>query len=139
MKQYISVEDPLSMHKTGWNETALISEIPSNFNNEIAIIALGLGKKPVSVLSIEFCEEQAFPYLLPKGKFGDKSLWDIPVSPAWYFNQSLLNFNKYFQSDANDILQWWLVIKWCYSAQLLCTKFIHLKLIHLDCWIYWSY
>lgn len=23
-----------------------------------------------------------------------------PVSPAWYFNQGLLNFNQYFASDA---------------------------------------
>ena len=48
----------------------------------------------------EFCEEQAFPYLIPKGKFSYKAALDIPISPAWYFNQRLLNFNQYFPSDA---------------------------------------
>ena len=47
--------------------------------------------KTVSFLSNEFCEEQAFPYFLPKGKFGYNAPPDIPVSPAWYFNQHLLN------------------------------------------------
>ena len=28
---------------------------------------------------------------------------DIPRSPAWYFNQRLLNFNQYFSSDADYI------------------------------------
>ena len=60
----------------------------------------GKGKKTVSILNDEFCEEQAFPYLLPKGKFGYKAPRDIPISPAWYFNQRLLNFNQYFASDA---------------------------------------
>ena len=32
------------------------------------IIAPGQGKKTVSILSDGFCKEQAFPYLLPKGK-----------------------------------------------------------------------
>ena len=60
--EYGSVEDPLSMHRTGSNETALVSEIPSIVNDENVMIALGQGEKPVSVLSDEFCE--AFPYLL---------------------------------------------------------------------------
>ena len=28
---------------------------------------------------------------------------DIPISPAWYFNQSLLNFNQHLASDADHI------------------------------------
>ena len=62
--EYGSVEDPLSMHRTGSNETALVSEIPSIVNDENVIIASGQVGKPVLVLSDEFCEEQAFPYLL---------------------------------------------------------------------------
>ena len=50
------------MHRTGSNETALVSEIPSLVNDENVMIAPGQGEKPVSVLSDEFCE--AFPYLL---------------------------------------------------------------------------
>ena len=60
--EYGSVEDPLSMHKTGSNETALVSKIPSTVNDENVMIAPGQGEKSVSVFSDEFCE--AFPYLL---------------------------------------------------------------------------
>ena len=77
---YGSVEDPLSMHKTASNKTALVSEIPYIINNENFIIAQGQGKKPASILSDVFCEEQAFPYLCPKGKFGYKPPGDIPIS-----------------------------------------------------------
>ena len=99
--EYGSVEDHLSMHRTGSNETALVSEIPSIINNKNVIIASGQWKKPVSVLNNEFCEEQAFPYLLRKGKFGYKAPRDTPISPARYFNQRLLNFNQHFASDAD--------------------------------------
>ena len=74
-----------------WIKWAFVSEIPSINNEEKVLIALGQGKKTVSILSNEFCEEQAFPYLLPKGKFGCKAPRDIPITPAWYFNQRLLN------------------------------------------------
>ena len=91
------------MDWTGSNETALVSEVPSIINDENVIIAPGQGKKAVSILSDEFCEEEAFSYLLPKGKFGYKASWYIPISPAQYFNQSLLNFNLCFGSDAHYI------------------------------------
>ena len=55
------------MQRTGSNEAALVSEIPSIINDKNVIIAPGQEKKPVSILNDEFCEEQAFPYLLPKG------------------------------------------------------------------------
>ena len=58
-------------------------------------------EKPVSILSDEFCEEQVVLYLLPEGKTGYNTSPDIAISPGWYFNQRLLNFNKYFASDAN--------------------------------------
>ena len=72
-KEYGSVEDPLSMHRTGSNETAVVSEIPCLINDENVIIAPGQGKIPMSVLNDEYCEEQSFPYLLPKGKVGYKA------------------------------------------------------------------
>ena len=34
--EYGSVQDPLSMHRTGSNETALVSEIPSVIDDENA-------------------------------------------------------------------------------------------------------
>ena len=35
-------------------------------------IAPGEGKKPLSFFGDDFCEERAFPSLLPSGKFGYK-------------------------------------------------------------------
>ena len=53
------------MHRTGSNKTALVSEIPHIINDENIIMTPGQGKTTVSILSGEFCEEQAFPYVLP--------------------------------------------------------------------------
>ena len=94
---------PLSMHRTGSNETGLVSEIPYIINDENVIIAPEQGRKPVSILSDEFCEEQVFPYCLAKGKSGYKGPRDIPISPAQYFNQRLWNFHQYLASGADYI------------------------------------
>ena len=52
-------------------------------------------EKPVSVSSDEICKEQ--PYVL-------MSLLMVNlISPAWYFNESLLNFNHYFASNTDYI------------------------------------
>ena len=75
--EYGSFEDPSNMDRTGSNETALASETSSINDNKNVIIAPGQLKKPVSVLSDEFCEEQAFHYLFPKGKLGCKAHRDI--------------------------------------------------------------
>ena len=48
-------------------------EIPSMINDQNVINAPGQGKKRVSILSDEFCEKQAFLYLLAKGKCGYKA------------------------------------------------------------------
>ena len=70
------------MHRTESNEAARFSDISSTINDENVITAPGQQKKPVSILSQGFREEQEFPYLLPKGKFGYKTPRDIPLSPA---------------------------------------------------------
>ena len=44
--EYGSVKDTLSKHRTGLNETALVSEISNIINDENVIIAPGQGKKP---------------------------------------------------------------------------------------------
>ena len=49
------------------------------------------------------CEELAFPYLLPTGKYGYKVERDIPLSPAKYFNSRLLNYTQKFASDSDYI------------------------------------
>ena len=61
------------MYRTGSNEANFVSQIPSIINDEVLKVTLEQGKKPVSILNDELSEEQAFPYLLPKGKFGYKA------------------------------------------------------------------
>ena len=80
LNRILLVEHPLSRHRTGSNETALVSEISNIINDENVIIAPGQRKSPVSILSV------ALPYLLTKAKFGYKAPRDIPISPDWYFN-----------------------------------------------------
>ena len=64
------------MHRVTSNETALVSKILL-INDENVIIPPQQGEKPVSILNDEFFEKQAFPYLLPKDKFGHKTSQDF--------------------------------------------------------------
>ena len=86
------------MHRTASNEATLVSHTPNIIDKENVAIAPGQGKAPASILSDEFCEEQAFPHLLLKGKFGFSTPQNMPTSAALYFNQRLLTFNQYFSS-----------------------------------------
>ena len=76
-----SVEDPLSMHRNGSNQTVLASEIQYIIHDENFIITPEK-EKTVSILNDEFSEQQAFPYVLTQGKFDQKVPQDIPMSPA---------------------------------------------------------
>ena len=67
-----------------------MSEIPNIVDEKNIIIARGQGKTPVSILSDEFCEGQAFRHLLPKGEFGFNVPRNIPVSAAPYFIKGYL-------------------------------------------------
>ena len=67
--EFTLVEDPINMHRTALNETSLVSEIPNTIDKENVIIVPGQGKTPVSILSDEFCEKQAFTHLFPKDKY----------------------------------------------------------------------
>ena len=77
-----SIGDPLNMHRSASNETTLASEILNITNEEIVITAPDEGIMPVSILSIKYCEEQVFPYLLPTSKFGFDAPRDFPTSPS---------------------------------------------------------
>ena len=61
------MEDRGSINRTGSNETPLVSQIPFIINDENVIIASEQRKKPVSILSDEFCEEQAYFLSCSKG------------------------------------------------------------------------
>ena len=97
------MDDPLNLHRVAASETTLISEIPSIIGEDNIAIAPGQGKTPLSILHDDYCEELAFPYLFPTGKFGYKVKREVPLSPVKYFNQRLLNFKQTFASDADFI------------------------------------
>ena len=79
--------------------------IPNIYNDAQGIlhIAPGENKTPESFFDDDFCEEQAFPYLLPKGKFGYKVTRTVQLSPIKYFNQRLLNYSQRFASNGDYI------------------------------------
>ena len=89
------------MHRTGSNETALVSEFPYIINDEHVIIASGPRKKPVFILSDEFCEEHLFIFFQRVNLATKLLLLLEPLSVARYFNQRLLKFSLYFASDAD--------------------------------------
>ena len=95
-------ENPLDKECVNCDEMCVIPVI-YNENQGILDIAPGENKTPESFFKDDFCEEQAFPYLLPKGKFGYKVERSVPLSPVKYFNQRLLNYSQRFSSNADYI------------------------------------
>ena len=97
-------ENPLDEYRTASNETLLITNIPQPVSNDICInITPGEGKQPKPVLSDEFSEELAHPYLFPTGKFGYKVKRNVTLSPVKYFNQRFLNYTQKIASDSDYI------------------------------------
>ena len=87
-----SADDPLNVHKAVGYETTLVLEIPRIIEDDNVIMAPDQGKTPVSVLNDAHCEQLAYPYLFPRGKFGYKESLERKV---WlYFNQRLLNLDR---------------------------------------------
>ena len=87
-------DNPLDDLRVGSTETMLISTIPYSVEEENVIIAPGENKKPISLLLGQYCEEFAFPYLLPKGRFGYNVERSTQLSASKYFNQRLLNYTQ---------------------------------------------
>ena len=77
--------------------------IPCQIDQESITIAPGEGKKPLSISTDKHCEELAYPYLFPTGKFGYKVKRVVALSATNYFNQRLLNYQQTFASDAGYI------------------------------------
>ena len=73
---------PLNSHKTVSNETLSFLNIILNVIAEKNVtIAHGLQKKSFN-FTWGIRQEQAFPYRLSEGKFGNNASWDIPITPA---------------------------------------------------------
>ena len=96
-------EPPLDKMRVASNETLLISHIPCAQDEENVTIAPGEGQKPLSILSDKYCEELAFPYLLPRGRYGFTREREIPLSASKYFNQRLLHYTQRFASSSDYI------------------------------------
>ena len=78
---FASVEDPLNMNRTASNETVVLSEV-SNIILLAKMILLYWGRKPVSILSDEFCDELTVPHLFSRSKFDFNTCRDILLSSA---------------------------------------------------------
>ena len=94
------------------NETCLVFlNSQTSVDNDCIYIVPGEGKQRKSILNNHFCEEFAFPYLFPAGKFCYRVQKDVKLSPVKYFNQGLLHYSQKFaaKSDyfffARNILQ----------------------------------
>ena len=51
----------------------------------------------------QYCEELAFPFLFPTGKFGYKVSRPVHLTPTKYFNQRRLHFSQRFSTNADYI------------------------------------
>ena len=78
-----------------------MSDIPNIYNDSqnVLDIAPGQYKAPKSFFfNDQFCEEQAFPFLLPKGRYAYQVTREVSLSPVKYFNQRLLNCTQRFST-----------------------------------------
>ena len=69
---------------------------PTMSSDSIYSIAPGEGRKPISIMMDEHCEEQAFPTLFPTGQFGFQVNRCTKLSAKKYFNARLLNKDSRF-------------------------------------------
>ena len=84
------------------NETCLVSLNPqTSVDNDCINIAPGEGKQPNSILSDQFCEELAFPFLFPAGMFRYRVQRDVKLSPVKYFHQRLLYYSQKFAAESD--------------------------------------
>ena len=90
-------ENPLDNERVRSDEMCTVPNIYTDETNTLEM-APGENKSPLSFFNDEYCEEQAFPYLFPKGKYGHKTEREVPISPVKYFNSRLLNFKQRFSS-----------------------------------------
>ena len=98
-------QNPIDADRVGCNETLLVDNIPCQIDDDesITIALFCEGRQPKNILSDEFCEELAYPYLFANGKFGYKVQLDVALSPSKYFNQRLLNYKQNFAKDVDYI------------------------------------
>ena len=83
----------------------LVTNIPCKIDSDDCItIAPCEFQKPTYILADENCEEVAFPWLLPTGKYSYEHCREIEVTPSRYFNQRLLDHNQLFANYHDYVL-----------------------------------
>ncbi|XP_030849505.1 uncharacterized protein LOC105444942 [Strongylocentrotus purpuratus] len=92
-------EDPRDQLRGVNFDTCIQPTDPAMNSDGIFSIAPGEGKKPISIMMDEHCEEQAFPTLFPTGEFGFTVDRTIKLSPKKYFNARLLNKDARFAQN----------------------------------------
>ena len=100
--EHLENNNPLDLERTNSDEMCVIPNIYDGSQN-VLDIAPGQNKTPKSFFNDQFCEEQAFPFLLPKGRFGYKATRQVSLSPVKYFNQRLLNYTQRFSSNGDYV------------------------------------
>ena len=97
-------ENPLARFQTPSVAKTITTEIPKlDELEEGIVIAPREGKKPISILHDDYCEEMPHPHLFPTGKFGYKVKRKFHLTPSKYFNQRLLHYSQQFASDTDYI------------------------------------
>ena len=79
--------------------------IPNIYNGaqNVIDIAPGQNKVPESFFNDQFCKKLAFPFLLPKGRFGYQATRPVSLSSVKYFNQRQLNYSQRFSFNGDYI------------------------------------
>ena len=104
-------ENPLAQFQTPSAETIVTTEIPIlDELEEGIVIAPREGKKPLSILHDDYCEEMAHPHLFPTDKFGYKVKRKFHLTPSKYF--SYIIHNNFLQTQTIY-----------FSHMLLCKRF----------------
>ena len=104
-------ENPLAQFQTPSAETTITTEIPTLDGLEEGIVtAPEEGKKPLSILHDDYCEEMAHPHLFPTGKFGHKVKRKFHLTPSKNFSYII----------HNNLLQTQTIY---FSHMLLCKRF----------------
>ena len=107
-------ENPLAQFQTPSAETTITTEIPTlDELEEGIVIAPREGKKTLSILHDDYCEEIAHPHLFPTGKFGYKVKRKFHLTTSKYFNQDCYIIH-------NNLLQTQTIY---FSHMLLCKRF----------------
>ena len=79
--KYVSVADHQRCHELHQIRQILFPRLKKKLMGEM-LFCTKTRKKTISTLSDKFFEEQAFPYLLPKGKCGYNTSRDLQLSPV---------------------------------------------------------